>query len=92
MSHLIHKYELDEGVCTFQLPVSAKPIHVAEQRGKLCVWVEFEANDFARTEHTFEVVGTGVPFQKADFNHIGTVLLMGGSLVLHVYHRGSHAA
>lgn len=79
----VHKYVLAiRDVVLLALPAGAKPLHVAEQAGQLCLWALVDP-DKKLTKRTFRVVGTG---QSAPAKgYVGTALLHGGSLVLHVF-------
>ena len=70
-----------------ELPIDSKIIHVAEQSGKLCIWVEIYSNSSeSRSEpRTILSKGTGPEYEEdGREEHIGTVLMSSG-LVWHVY-------
>lgn len=68
------------------MPIGAKPLHVGEQFGSLVLWAL--CDDQADQEpRLFEIVGTGHPLPDYPLDFIGTALLMGGTLVLHVFER-----
>jgi len=83
----IFKYTLDAGNVELDFPVGAKILTVAGQNDTPCIWAEVDTE--APTEKViFEVYGTGHEIKRGmgiDREHIGTVLLCGGSLVWHVY-------
>lgn len=69
----------------FDMPKGAKVLSVNEQAGHLCLWALVD--DVAEKEkRKFSVVGTGHSAPDTDDSkHLGTILMHGGSLVLHVF-------
>lgn len=63
----------------------ARLLHVAEQRGELCLWtlVDITAEDVSRYIY---IVGTGNPANVAlTTDYVGTAQMMNGALVWHVF-------
>jgi hypothetical protein len=85
MSRVVFKYPLPAlGVVQeITMDAEAKLLHIAEQGGTICMWAEVTMPR-ATAVRRFIVVGTGHPF---DFSgtYVGTVLVMGGAFVWHVY-------
>jgi len=85
----IYKYTLRPGKQSLKLPIGSKIISVANQRDDICIWAEVETLNSDTEERDIEVFATGDVMYELydDFErvHIGTVLLFGGDLVLHVY-------
>lgn len=85
----IHKFPLarlsDRTV--FEWPVGAVVLYAGVQRETPCVWVMLDTDEKRTEPRQILVVGTGHPVpQVADAeNYVGTVLLLGGDLVLHVF-------
>jgi hypothetical protein len=84
----IHKYVLEaDDQVTVQAPIGRRPLTVAVQRGKLCVWALVDT-DQPMEPWKFRVLGTGHPFDDFDpltHEYLGTVLIHNDSLVFHVY-------
>ena len=80
----VHKFQLSPGLTTIGLPEGAKVLHVAEQYTNVCIWVELDVGE-APLNRCFYTVPTGgeVPHDYKRF--IGTVLMMNGCLVYHIY-------
>lgn len=89
------KYALDALApeVKISMPLGAKVLHVAKERGAtqdvLCLWalVDTEAPTVPRW---FRVYGTGHPLPEGAYDgtfmrHVGTVLMHGGAIVLHVF-------
>lgn len=88
MTRTVWKYELPGSETTLDLPVDAKPIHVATQgAGTICMWVEVDPSAPTRRRR-FYVVGTGHPIPPDVFPpiHVGSFLTdQAGTFVFHVY-------
>ena len=69
-----------------EVPRGAKPLHVAAQHGELCLWAQVPVTALP-SRHTLALAihGTGHPFEHSG-KYLGTGLLQGGQLVLHVFH------
>lgn len=80
----VWKFFLDREV---EMPTGAKLLHVAEQHGQLCTWAEVDPD--APTEiRRFALVGTGHNVPE-NVTFVGTILMMGGGILIHVYERSS---
>ncbi len=88
MPKTIHKYTLDptEDPCTVSMPSGAKVLSVGVQSEHIRVWAEVDPSEGCSLRQ-FSIVGTGHAV-KTTGRFIGTVMLYGGSLVLHVYEKG----
>ena len=86
MNDAIYKYplKLDE-IEWIELPIGAKIIHVAEQRGKLFFWAEIDVKEPRRCLRGFYIAGTGLRLLFDFKRHLGSVVMPGGHLVCHVY-------
>lgn len=90
MKKLIFKYDLRPNDRTLLvLPRGAKPLYVAEQNGKIQLWVEQDKRppkEEGILARAFLTVPTGVEFNLSGVHrYLGTVLAVQGSLVWHVY-------
>jgi len=71
------------GFTDLLLPVGAKPLLVALQRGVLCLWVEVEPGKGCQEVRRFDVYGTGHPIMSVKPCYVGTCF--DGPLVWHVF-------
>ena len=80
----VYKFQLSPGRTTLNLTAEAKILHVAEQYNGVCLWAELDT-DAPGFSRSFCPVPTGgeVPYDSKGF--VGTVLMMNGSLVYHIY-------
>lgn len=67
-----------------KLPEGAEILHVREQFGNLCMWFRCHP-DAPPAPHQILIRGTGHPAPNSGAKYLGTGILMGGSLVLHVF-------
>jgi len=87
---IIFKYDLplqildENDALSVSMPRGAKVLHVAEQTGRLCAWALVDPAQKAVSPVRFAVHGTGHPFDHSG-DYVGTALLLGGRLVLHVF-------
>lgn len=85
----VYKYKLDymNAVDVIEMPIGAEILHIEEQRGDVCLWATVDKEEQRVKKREFLFYGTGSPIDDSRLNHeyIGTVLLMGGSLVLHFF-------
>lgn len=84
---VIHKQILRPG--SNRLPFGAKPLHVHEQRGEVCVWYEqgpWEPVGSVTSSYALQVITTGGTVDLGWY-YLGTAHLDSGSIVLHVYTR-----
>ena len=80
----VFKYQLaiaDEQ--TLQIPAGAQLLSVAEQRQQLCLWALVD-DEVPLAPRRIRVAGTGHSIEGAPV-FLGTVLLMGGDFVAHVF-------
>lgn len=72
---IVYKFQLRIGnsVQRFDLPVEAKPLHVAMQDGKLQMWVLLDPTTMT-IKRRFVVYGTGQYILPPHARHVGTVL------------------
>ena len=84
MSEVIFKTIIGSGG-NFLLPVSAKPLHVHEQDGRIVLWFRCDPDDKMVSPRTFHVIGTGNRFELegGELNYIGTAHIDG--YVWHVF-------
>ncbi len=92
MNAVIYKYPLSlEGrdVKEVRMPRGASVLTAQMQNGVLCLWAlvpQDGAPHFgAEEDRRFLVVGTGHTLPESPTRYLGTVQLMGGALVLHVF-------
>jgi hypothetical protein len=83
----VYKYVIpvvDEPVII--MPLSAKLLHVHNQRGEICLWALVNPEDREVGARRFRVAGTGHPISQGEnLDYIGTVHMDGGRLVFHVF-------
>jgi hypothetical protein len=93
----VHKFQLPESdgghTITLKMPRFAEPLHVAVQGRALCLWALVDTEQPLQN-HELEVYGTGHDMAHQHDSvtkpkHLSTVLLDGGSLVLHFFTRES---
>lgn len=72
---------------TLSMPKFAKPLYVAVQDGKPCLWALVDPGA-EREDRTFYVHGTGHPVPAAR-EHIGSFMLHDGAFVGHLFQPGS---
>lgn len=97
MSQTIWKYTLSidptllrimgPEINTLDIPEGATFLSLAMQHGVIALWYLVDP-DAPKQQHQYAVVGTGHPAPDTDSGvYRGTVLLMEGDLVLHVFER-----
>lgn len=81
----IHKFPLAPPFI-IPMPADAKIIHVGEQDNFPFLWAELDT-DGVYVKRNFLVLGTGHPFPKhvTRWEHLGTVKLDDGAIMIHVY-------
>ena len=85
----IWKFVLDPRHLTLDMPQGAVVLTAREQRDEICIWAEVDPSAINEARF-FDVFGTGHDLPTGmglDRRYIGTAMLHGGSLVLHVYER-----
>lgn len=89
MKKTIYKYVLkvtDHQEVT--LPVGATILSVQVQREAVCLWAMVDPEEEMGKDHTIEIYRTGHPVEHPEGLHfIGTVQLLDGRLVFHVFER-----
>lgn len=72
-----------------QMPRGAEILHVDAQGDRMFVWANVDPNE-QEARYSFVVLPTGgeVTWPIGYLRHVGTVLMHGGSLVLHVFTDG----
>lgn len=91
--HRIFKYALKiQDEQTLELPVGSQILSVAEQRGKMVVYALVAVTDENMSKMKVKILikGTGHVISEniSEFKFLGTVKLMGGDLMFHVFYRG----
>ena len=84
----IWKYELVELINEIRLPQGAEILHVREQHNKVCIWAEIDDSvvvDHLYEKRTFVLAGTGHQKPDGELTYLGTAMLDGGDIVMHVY-------
>ena len=82
----IYKYLLNTGSTVVPVPKGGVVLSAQEQFGDVCVWVVVDTDREFEDRH-FEVFGTGHFMSEGERDFIGTVQLMGGSLIFHVFEK-----
>jgi hypothetical protein len=81
----IWKYELEiTDEQTVNMPMHADILTVQMQGGTMCMWALVEPENVKRPRK-FLVVGTGNPMPDGMQRYVGTVQMMQGSLVWHIF-------
>lgn len=85
----VYKYKLTPGPGTEEIvmPASAQILSIDAQNGRPCIWAKVDT-DYAPERRLVNKLATGVPidYHELDGMHfLGTVQLLLGNLVLHVY-------
>lgn len=83
---VIYKYGLNVGRTTMLLPSESEILKVGVQGDDIFMWVEHDTIGFGTIldEKTFQVRGTGSPYEKRIHDqHLETVMI--GPLVWHVF-------
>lgn len=81
----IYKYPLEiADRQTLMLPANPEILTVAAQHGRPCLWVLVDTDEELMP---FEIAmyGTGMPCNCACNDYIGTVQLLDGAMILHVF-------
>lgn len=83
----VWKYPISEVENYIKVGEGARVVLIAEQQGKLCVWVEHtvERSTIPSREMKLILVGTGQDVPEEAVAHIGSVLVGGGAFVFHLY-------
>ena len=72
---------------TIEMPIGAKILSVQAQKGEICIWaLEEDARATDLVSRRFRVFGTGHTIAGGNaLTYLGTVQLLEGRLVLHVF-------
>jgi len=82
------KYTLDKvpGISKVNMPINSQILHIDEQRGKICLWVEVFDDRKDTETRIFSSLNTGDYLPDwTEIEHMGTVKLHGGDTIIHVY-------
>lgn len=81
---MIYKYQLNVHASQeLILNEGSKPLHVANQDGQLCLWMEVELDSDVSTPYLINIVGTGQRLTEQFGVYVGTAHIDG--FVWHVY-------
>lgn len=82
----VWKYELGlTELDVIAMPKNARILHVREQDETACIWALVDPQETELEARSFCVYGTGHRIPNRLGEYIGTVHLMAGSLVFHVF-------
>lgn len=91
MSRVVWKYELGvpsflPGVLDIMLPRGAEILHVGLQRDNPTVWALVDPLEPPTERRELVLMGTGHEYEGTEaLNHLGTLLMDGDALVMHVF-------
>lgn len=68
------------------MPEGAKILTCQVQNNGICLWAEVDS-EAPNQRREIEIIGTGHPTTEANRSYIGTVQMVNGCLVLHVFER-----
>lgn len=81
----IHKYPLQiSDSVAVGLPKGAEVLCVQPQMSSLCLWALVDPGQ-STEQRVFRIVGTGQSTEMTKDSYIGTVQLLGGNLVYHIF-------
>lgn len=80
----VWKFVIADPETPVRMPEGAEVLHVAEQRGQVCLWALVEPTA-RQVDRRFVIAGTGHPLPAHRGRFVGTVLISGGALVFHVW-------
>lgn len=81
----IWKFQLRAtGDQVIRMPAGAEIISCQAQNGKVCLWATVDPKG-EPAPRRFSIYGTGMDAEEPPGDFVGTVLLHGGGLVLHVF-------
>jgi hypothetical protein len=84
MTQTIWKWNLQTGSTTISMPVHARVLSVQEQCGVVELWALVQPSSPKRSR-TFSIYMTGQELYDDPGIYIGTVQVLGGEIVLHVF-------
>lgn len=79
---VIYKYDLTPKVL---LPKGASVLKAGMQSGGLYIWALVDPNEKTHIERTFEVIGTGHPFEHEYLKHRFVDTIFDGPFVWHIW-------
>ncbi len=80
----IWKYKVDKKA-DIELPVGAEVLSADTQDGEVYLWILLDDNAPRSVKRKFIVAMTGQEIAEHNLHFIGTVLLLEGTFVLHVF-------
>ncbi len=85
----IYKYEISpsRGFAEYRLPKGARLLSVDEQYNRMVVYAAVDPLEKEQDVFNFFVFGTGHPFTKPDATFLGTVKMLEGKLMFHVFYQ-----
>jgi hypothetical protein len=82
----VYKYFLNPDITVLALPYGAEVLSVHEQHEQVCLWALVDPDPINGTvDRKFKTVGTGHDITETNLQFIGSVHLIGGALVFHVF-------
>lgn len=69
------------------MPAGARILTAQIQHGVLCLWAEVDTNEKRVEGRNIEIFGTGHEMPAGNRTYIGTVQMMEGTLIWHIYER-----
>lgn len=72
--------------CTLEMPRGAQLLSVHVQGDDICLWALVDSSQPLTPRH-FVIFGTGHAIHDVELTYIGTVMMLGGALVFHVFER-----
>ena len=69
---------------TITMPAGAEVLHVGAQGDTICLWARVDL-DVEQEQRHFDTICTGHEYEDLPEFYLGTVLLLNGRLVLHVF-------
>ena len=88
MDRTIWKYTLSlVDYVDIEMPTGARILSVGIQNEQICLWALVDPEKTA-AKYRFRIAGTGHPIGKEaeNWDFVGTVIMMNGALVFHVFH------
>ena len=81
----VYKFPFDlDDIVVLKMPTGSEVLHVEVQHGVPCLWARVDPKA-ALEVRRFRVAGTGHPLKEDVGEHLGSLLMRGGSLVFHVF-------
>lgn len=89
----VHKYQIDLGETVLDgLPFGSEVLAVQAQRDRIQIWMRVDLSTEETEERTFYAVGTGDALPDVNLDYKGTVQLLEGVFVWHVFERAEDFA